>query len=142
MKEYHYKRSGRNLPTLVTVGAVWVAIAMLYYAIDLAGWIAVLFLLFTIPALYDLVVDREAGLSVSGEKIEWFAGRQTGESLWSKVEHVRFDTRIDLSVKISLVLHNGRRVKLPIEATPPHRELEAVLENIGVKTSRHHFSFV
>lgn len=140
--DYAYDHSGRNRATLVTVLAVWGAVGLAFARLDIAPWIAWLALLATLPAVWDLATNRRAGLRMDRDGLRWFAGRREGEVAWRAVARVRLDTRLDLSVRAALVLHTGRKVRIPQEATPPHREFEAALEARGITVERHHFSLM
>lgn len=140
--DYVYACSGRNRATFVAVAGIWLMLIGLTALIDLAPWLAGLGFLATLPAVYDLITARAAGLTMNDNEVSWYAGDKTGNVSWDKVDHVRFDTRLDLSVRASLVLHNYRRIKIPFEATPPHRDFEAELNTRGLRTERHHFGFM
>jgi hypothetical protein len=47
-----------------------------------------------------------------------------------------------MSVRATVVLKTGRKIKLPFEATPPHRALETALHARGITTERHHFTLI
>ena len=50
----------------------------------------------------------------------------------TEVDHIRLDTRLDFSVRASIVLPNGRKIRVPFEATPPHQAFEdALTETVG-----------
>ena len=56
------------------------------------------------------------------------------------IDRFRFDTRWDFSVRVSIVLHSGKRIRLPDESLPPHRDLETLLNQAGIRVERHHFT--
>ena len=58
----------------------------------------------------------------------------------SNIDYVRFDTRWDFSVRVSVVLNSGKKIRLPDESTPPHKVLEPVFEQAGFRVDRHHFT--
>lgn len=140
-EEFRHEARGRDRRTALALAAVWAAMGAAVLWLDAAPWVLAIPALFTLPALWDLISDRRAGLALGPERIEWHAGRQTGEVALTQIETVRFDTRLDLSVKTTLVLRSGRRIRLPQECLPPLRALEAALAERGVATERHHFSF-
>ena len=142
MTPYEYEASGRNWGTLISVLGVWGALVVLLVWVDMAPWLAWVVVVFTLPALYDLVTARASGLRVDAERIHWHAGKAEGEVAIKQIKLVRFDTRLDLSVRVTLVLHIGQKVKIPFEATPPHRAFEDELQTRGLKTERHHFGFL
>lgn len=142
MMPYAYETTGRNRATLITVSMVWVAVLVAIAVFDAALWLMALIVLFTAPALYDLISGRAAGVRVDGDGLHWFAGRRTGEIAWQRISHMRLDTRLDFSVRASAVLTSGRKVRLPLEATPPADVFEAELKDRGIKVERHHFSLL
>ncbi|MEL6102449.1 MAG: hypothetical protein AAFY74_15315 [Pseudomonadota bacterium] len=139
---FEYVANGRNRATLLSVLAVWTAIAAALLLLDASPILMGILMLFTLPAVYDLIVDRQAGLTLDQDRIDWFSGKQRGGLDWTEVDHMRLDTRLDFSVRASAVLKSGRKVRLPFEATPPHKDLEAALTDRGIRVERHHFSLV
>ncbi|EDZ45762.1 conserved hypothetical protein [Rhodobacterales bacterium Y4I] len=43
-------------------------------------------------------------------------------------------------MRATLILHSGKRIRLPQEATPPHAEADAAFQQRGLRTERHHFT--
>lgn len=142
MSAYTYATNGRNRATLLAVAGIWTVALVLLLWIDLALWIAGVMAVATLPALYDLKTARQAGLRVSADLITWYAGPHEGRCHLEDIHHVRFDTRLDLSVKVTLVTRNMVRQKVPFEATPPHVDFEKILQDRGITTQRHHFGFI
>lgn len=142
MTPYLYETTGRNWTTLITVALVWVAVTLLVVLVQMSPLLALIAVLVTLPALYDLISARASGLQLDDVTLSWHAGAKTGEIAIKKIKHIRFDTRLDLTVRLTAVLHIGQKVKIPFEATPPHRAFEAELETRGIKTERHHFGFI
>lgn len=142
MTAYVYETTGRNRATLVTLAAVWAAILGAIAVFDAALWLMALIALCTAPALYDIVSARKAGLRLDETGVHWHAGRTSGEIAWAKIDHFRLDTRLDFSVRASAVLVSGRRVRLPLEATPAPDTLEHALTARGQTVRRHHFSLL
>ncbi|WP_254055870.1 hypothetical protein [Ruegeria sp. EL01] len=105
-----------------------------------AWWLMAFFALATLPAVWDVFHDTQAGLILEPEQLRWYSGQRQGEIDLSDVDYFRFDTRWDFSVRISLVLHSGKRIRLPDESLPPHREFEGLLSQEGYRVERHHFT--
>jgi len=55
---------------------------------------------------------------------------------------MRFDTRLDFSVRITVVTADGTRLRLPYDALPPHKGFEAACQAHGLRTERHHFALL
>ena len=142
MTPYRYETTGRNRRTLVALVLVWALILLAIVLFDASLILMALIALCTAPALYDLLSGRLSGLTLGPEGLGWFAGRRTGEIAWNKIDHMRLDTRLDFSVRASAVLVSGRKVRLPLEATPPADTLEGALKDRGIAVKRHHFSLL
>jgi len=127
---------------MIALGLTWVGILAAILLFDAALWLMALFALCTLPALYDIAVARRAGIALDPSGLSWFAGRQTGDITWERISHMRLDTRLDFSVRTSAVLTSGKRIRLPLECTPPADTLEQVLGERGISVQRHHFSLL
>jgi len=105
-------------------------------------WLMATLALLTLPALWDLWRDPSTGLRLDDTRLEWHSGRRSGTLDLSEIDHMRFDTRWDFSVRVTAMLDNNKRVRLPYEALPPHRALEAAFSARGLRVERHHFSIM
>ncbi|MCR9126923.1 MAG: hypothetical protein NXH82_12455 [Rhodobacteraceae bacterium] len=139
---FEHATSGRSLRTALVVGAVYAALLAAILVLGAAWWIMALVALTTFPALWDLWTDRGAGLRLDNETLRWHAGRHHAELDLREIDHMRFDTRLDFSVRVSAVLPNRRRIRLPYESLPPHKALETALTARGIRVERHHFSLL
>ena len=136
---YSYTRQGRNKRTALVIIAIWTALVMAWVFLDMAPWIVVFLGAFTLPALWDHYANRLSGLTLDAERIAWFSGKRSGDVATDEIDLIRLDTRLDFSVRVTLVLTNGQKIRLPFEATPPHETLEKELNSRGLKTRRTHF---
>lgn len=139
---YSYTRTARSLPAALVVAGVLVALGAAWLWLEAATWIVVVLALFTLPALYDLARNPAAGLRLTETALDWHSGRRAAQVEREEIDHIRLDTRLDFSVRATVVLRSGRKLRLPFEATPPHRAFEAALEAAGLKTVRHHFQLM
>lgn len=137
-----YQAQGRQPRTAVTLGAVWVVLGLLYLQFDAAPWVIGVIIIFSLPAVWDLVANPSAGMQFDPQGVNWHAGRRDAQIPWGQIDHVRLDTRLDLSVRAAFVLVSGKRLRVPFEATPPHETLEAALTAKGIRVERHHFSLL
>ncbi|MEX0351282.1 MAG: hypothetical protein AB3N15_17805 [Paracoccaceae bacterium] len=136
--EYHYRsRSWRALGVLLAVYAVLV-LGLIF--IDLAWWIATIAMLCTLPAVYEFLTDRRAGLTLTAQELRWSSGSLNRNVDLDDIKTVRFDTRLDLSVRVSLILQDDKKLRLPHECLPPHRDFEMRLRQAGLHVERHHFA--
>ncbi len=139
---YHFESQGRSTATLLALLAVWSALIAGWVLLDAALFVVVPVALLTLPALHDLIFNPRAALTLDARSLRWHAGRQDGDIALSEIDHLRFDTRLDMSVRVTVVRPSGRKIRLPHPATPPHRQLEEAAREAGLKTQRHHFSLM
>ena len=140
--DYTFRTVGRNWTTLITTVLVWVVLLTLILQVDMALWLAGIVFAFTLPAVYDLISARASGITVNGDQIAWYAGKRDNSVAANLIDHIKLDTRLDLSVRCTLVLSSGQKVKVPFEACPNHRALETQLHAHDYTTRRQHFGFV
>ncbi|MFZ7089552.1 hypothetical protein [Primorskyibacter sp. 2E233] len=141
---YRFERNGRSLTALLVLGMIWGALLLAWGWLDASSWIIAVLLAFTLPALWDFLSARPAGLSLDGQRIRWWSGRHQGDVRLETIDHARFDTRLDLSVRVRLVLANASKTRVPIpqDALPRWQELQTELEARGITVQRHHFSLM
>jgi len=113
-----------------------------YVWLQAAPLILALVGLFTLPALYDFCTNPRSTLSLDGGYLSWQSGRQTAQIAVSEIDHLRFDTRLDLSVRLTVVRPSGVKIRVPYAATPPVAEMEKAAQDAGLRTQRHHFSLM
>lgn len=137
--DYSYCRQGRARRTAVIIAAVYgVCIAAIVF-LDAAWWSMAMIALTTIPALLDLWFNPQSGLEISQTQLTWFTGRRRGTLSLDEIDRMRFDTRWDWSVRVTAILTNKKRIRLPYETLPPHRQLEAEFQRRNIQVVRHHF---
>ena len=139
---YTFERTGRSRLSIFVVSGIWAVLVAAVILVDAAPWLMALVGAFTLPAVWEIAANPRAGLRLGPQAIEWYSGKRRAEVAWHEVDHIRFDTRLDFSVRASAVVHGGRKFRLPAEATPPHAAFEDALTRRGIKTERHHFSLL
>ena len=140
---YRIDRSGRTVRAAVVLLAVWAGILALWSLVDMATWITGLLLAITLPAAFDFVTARPAGIEMDDRHLRWWSGRHHGDTPLEALHSVRFETRLDLSPRVRLVLQSGQRVPLPQDSLPRDPEtLKSAFEARGVATERHPFSLL
>lgn len=137
-----YQTSGRNRRTAVIVAAVLAGLAALLVIFQASVWIIAGLALFTLPAIRDLVLDRTAGLTLTPAYLDWHSGAHGDRIDLHRIKAVRLDRRLDLTTRVTVLLLDGRRLRLPDDCLPQPDRLEAVLQQAGVTTERHPFSFL
>ena len=139
---YTHSTQGRRPATAATVGVIWALLLAAYVWLEAAPLILALVGGFTLPALYDLLVNPVSAFTLSRDTLSWSSGRQEAHIALSEIDHLRFDTRLDLSVRLSIVRPSGVKIRVPYPATPPHATFERIAVEAGLKTRRHHFSLM
>ena len=134
--------TGRSTRTVIILIMVYTVLASLVLVVDAAPWLMAILALTTLPALWDLYSNRSAGLVLDDSHLHWHTGRRSCEIALREIDHMRFDTRWDFSVRVSAILPNKKRIRLPYEALPPHKTLESAFEARQIRVDRHHFSIL
>jgi len=137
-----YRTTGRNRRTALALAGVWIILLLLLAGLDAAPWIVAGLALFTLPALWDLVSDRASGLRLTGHDLHWFSGAKADTIPLTRIRAVRLDRRLDLSYRVSVVLHDTRRIRLPQDCVPPIPVLEEALRRADLPVERHPFSLL
>lgn len=136
---FRFVRYGRSRRTALAAALAWALICGVWLAFDAALWLLAPFALATLPALWDLWRNPRAGLVLDDEALTWQAGGRSATLKLSEIKYFEFNTRLDFSVRVRAVPHQGRPKRLPDAALPPHKALEAALTARGVSCRRHHF---
>lgn len=135
-----FNRHGRTLRTGAVLIAIYGVLLAAIIVVDAAWWLMAALALLTLPALWDMWRDPSAGVRLGETRLDWHTGRRSGTLELHEIDHMRFDTRWDFSVRVTAVLAGDKRIRLPYEALPPHRAFEAEFVARGVRVERHHFT--
>ncbi len=137
-----FARPARTRRNLVIVGAVLAGLVLARVVLDAAWPFVVLGGLLVLPALWDITTGRVAELILHPDRLAWRTAGQTGEVPYADIEKVSLDTRLDLSVRLTLILRGGARIKLPPECTPPKADAAAALEARGLTVDQSAFALL
>lgn len=137
--DFEFSRHARTPRTVAILIAVYTALATAVILVDAAWWLVAGLALLTVPALFDLWRDPSAGIRLSEDGLDWHSGRRSGALDLAEVDHMRFDTLFDFSVRVTAVLKDGKKLRLPYEALPPHRTFETEFNTRSIRVERHHF---
>ncbi|PSL21903.1 hypothetical protein [Shimia abyssi] len=136
-----YRNQGRNPRTF---GALAIAggLILFLYSIGTMYWLIVLLSLFAIPALFDVLLNPVATFELNDTILRWKSPTQTAEMRVDQIRAARFDTRLDVSVRATLTLADGSKLRVPQDVLPSHKTLEEALKARGIKVERHHFRVI
>lgn len=135
-----FERRSRTPRLVLILAAIYGVLIVLIVKVDAAWWLMALLALPTLPALFDMLRDTRAGLRLTQERLEWYTGKRSGALELREIEHMRFDTRWDFSVRATVCLIGNKKVRLPYESIPPHRAFEVALQDRGLTVKRNHFT--
>lgn len=139
MTAFTFTRQNRNPRMVLILIGIYAVLTGLIVLFDAVWWLIGLLALTTLPALWDVLQDTSAGMELSDGTLRWHTGQRRGTLDLSTVDRFRFDTRWDFSVRVSVILKSEKRLRLPDESLPPHKQLEEVLQQAGIAVERHHF---
>ncbi len=139
---FRHVNYGRNHRTATIVIAIYFVLIAAVILVDAAWWLMAILAAFTLPALWDLFTNRAAGVELDGTTLSWFTGKRRADMALQDIDHMRFDTRLDFSVRVSAVTPARKKIRLPYECLPPHQIFEQALSAQGVRVERHHFSLM
>lgn len=137
-----FENRGRCPATVFVVLLSWATLLAAYILIDAALLVLMLLWLFTLPAVYDLITNPVASFHLDDKTLVWRAGRQRAQIAVSEIDHLRLDTRLDMSVRLTAVRPSGRKIRVPYPATPSAAAIEKAADRAGIAFQRHHFSLM
>ena len=132
---YRYESQGRTPKSIAALVGMLLVIAGLEF-IGTVWWIVTLVALISLPAALDVLLNVRSSLDLDDERLFWKNRSQEVTIPLFEIEKVRFDGRMDLSTRVTIVLRDGRKLRLPYDALPPHKELESELQSRDVRTER------
>lgn len=137
---YRFQRQGRSRALVLLLSAWFLGLILMWLVLGVLLWILVLLALPIGPALWDLWRNPISGLTLDHQTICWFTGTRKVELPLQDLMQLRLDRRWDFSFRATLILQNGRKLRLPQAATPPADDLEQAMAIRAVPSQRHHFS--
>ncbi len=136
-----YLNKGRNPRTLGALAAA-AAFLSLLYCFGTMPWILIFLSLFALPALFDIILNPAANLEMTDKILRWKNPLQSAEIETKKIRSARFDTRLDISIRVSLTLQDGSTLRIPQDVLPPRKQLEKAFQDRGIKVEMHHFQVI
>lgn len=141
-QDYSFERRGRSAQAAVVVIGVYALLGVALIVLDLSLWIAGGVVVFTLPAIWDLKSNTRSGLTLTETGVSWFHGKRSATIERPDIKQFRIDLRMDRSVKLSVELVSGRKIRLPQPATPPLKDLERELTDRGFPYRKNPFALL
>ncbi len=135
-----FARRGRSAKVAVVLAAICAALGLALFRLQAAPWVVALLALPTLPALWDLLTNPSAGVRLTDQRLEWHSGRRRGSIPLARIDRIRFERRWDMSMRVRVLIKDGRPVQLPPESLPRWQMFERALSDHGIATERHHFA--
>lgn len=137
---FRFQRQGRSLALMLLLAAWILGLILMWLVLGVLPWILILLALPIFPALWDLWRNPMSGLTLDQQTMCWFVGPRKVELPLQDLAQLRLDRRWDFSFRATLILQDGRNIRLPQSAMPPADDLEHALTARAVPCQRHHFS--
>jgi hypothetical protein len=131
---YAFKRSARSPRAVGFVALWWIVLFALYLFFNAAP--------VSLPALIDIGKGATSELQITQSDISWRSGRRAAQLPRGQLKSVRLDTRLDLTLRMTLITYQGSKVRLPYECVPPAQQIEAALKDQDILYERHHFTLL
>ena len=140
MPPFVFENPGRSRKATSVLLIVYALVAYGVLVLDMARWIAAIVLAVTLPTVWDIATNRRAWLRLNDETLDVSSGKVSQSFALRDIDYVRLDTRLDFSVKATVVDLQERKNRLPYDCVPPVTEFEDALRARGVRVERHHFA--
>lgn len=139
---YTFQRHGRTRGTLIVLALVYAALFAAWLLLSVAGWIIVALIVFTLPAIWDLWSNPRSEIEITGAAISWSHGKISATIQKSEIQRIRVDLRLDRSIKLTLILKTGRKIRVTQPAIPPLQQLEDALTRFDYSYVKNPFSLL
>ncbi|CUH80329.1 hypothetical protein TRM7557_02839 [Tritonibacter multivorans] len=137
---FTYEGDARSLAALLGLGAWLLLLAVLWLVVGATWWVLAILALPAAPALWEIMQNPKAELSLDSTQLRWSCPRSEGEILVSEIERVALTTRWDFSTRTTIHTKPGTRHNLPPAVQPPGHTWEEVLKSRGIAVTRQHFT--
>jgi len=139
---WRYEASARGPRAFIVLGLWWGVLLLGLFAINLSPWIAGALAALSLPALWELIRGAKAWIEVTPGGIGWGSGRREGFVARDEIDRLRFDTRLDFSVRLTIRTVGMQKVRLPYECLPRAARLKTALDDHGYPHEHHHFALL
>ncbi|MGR3634805.1 MAG: hypothetical protein ACU0BK_02640 [Shimia sp.] len=134
----HFGRNRRTVTALILAALVLAGLK----AVGTVTWILAILGVFAVPALIDVMFNPVSTFSLAEGVLRWKSATQEAEMRTNQIRSARFDTRLDISVRATLEMVDGSKVRIPNDVLPSPDRLQATLEAYDIPVDRHHFRVI
>ncbi|MDA5556393.1 hypothetical protein [Shimia sp. MMG029] len=126
---------GRNRRSIIVLTLTIVALGGLLFAGT--HWAIVAFLsLFTLPTLVDVLFNPQASFALTEDEVRWKNATQEADIALGKIQSIQIATRLNVAFRITLVMYDGAKVRIPQDVLPPRADLEAAFNHLSIPVNR------
>ncbi|MBO6897779.1 MAG: hypothetical protein JJ868_10455 [Shimia sp.] len=132
LKHTHHGRNPRSILVLcfVTIGLI----GLLSYGIH---WgIVAMLSFFALPTLVDVAFNPMATFELDDNGIRWKNATQEAELSFTQIKSVHVATRLGVAFRITLIMYDEAKVRIPQDVLPPRADLEAALDRHDIPVKR------
>ncbi|SMP22347.1 hypothetical protein [Shimia sagamensis] len=137
MDTLQHTQHGRNPRSLIVLFVVSSGlIGLLAYGTHW-GIVAALSLIM-VPTLVDVAFNPIATFDLNEDGIRWKNATQEAELGFHQIKSVHIATRLNVAFRITVIMHDDAKVRIPQDVLPPRTDLEAALtrHEIPIKLDR------
>lgn len=138
---FEHVTAGRNPRSVLIIVVVWFVLILLRVQLQATWLLLVPLFLATLPALFDVINNRSTGLRIDDARIAWQSGTRDQSVPLDRIAEVELALRLDASLRATLMLDDGTKLRLPYECLPRRKVLEPELIARGLTVRRNDFSF-
>jgi hypothetical protein len=142
MTPFHHRASARSRTAILWLtlwGALWCG---LYSAVPIHPVVIGVVVCVTLPLVWDVITNRIGTFTLTENAMTWsFANKVTSHPR-QDIDHVVFNTRLDGSRKMTVILTTGHKAIVPPLGTPPFHALSKALDDHRIKYVTRHFSLL
>ncbi|GAA6182194.1 hypothetical protein NBRC116594_36320 [Shimia sp. NS0008-38b] len=137
MADLEFASQGRSRKSVASL--LCVAGALLALLFVGTHWGVVAFLaLFAVPNLVDVLFNPSATFLIDDTGLHWKNATQEADIDFARIISVKVFTRLNVAFRVTLIMDNDGKVRIPRDVLPPRQQLEAAFadHNILVEHER------
>ena len=133
---FTHRRTSRNATSYTLVGGAIVVLLVMILWLEAHPLIVALFGVLIAPAIWTIMANTEAKLTVTDDAISWQVGARGDEVQLSDIDYMRARTSLDLSQRVAVFRHSGPKLHIPGPCLPSGRQLDEALEARDITVKR------
>ncbi|MFY0660217.1 MAG: hypothetical protein JXR15_06970 [Shimia sp.] len=132
LQHTHHGRNPRSIVMLCLVSAGLLGLL----AIGVHWAIVVVLSLIAVPAFVDVIFNPIASFALDENGIRWKNVTQEAELGFHQIKSAHIATRLGVAFRITLIMFDDAKVRIPQDVLPPRTDLEAALSRHDIPIKR------